>query len=223
MKKTIVTTLAITGLALGAYAQGSLNQVQTVFSSDGITVGGTEAANPGTTLDSEWYTGNIALEVFYASTASVTADQVAAINALDGVSGAAALALMQADGFSLVSATALTGSTPGSLNYSVSFGGLNPASNPNSIGLLAPTVTGTTAWLAFYAVATGGTYNGYSGALVWSQNTGGNPNTTPAGTPAIITTDPAGLNVVLTTVPEPCTMALLGLGGLSLLMIRRRK
>jgi hypothetical protein len=30
-----------------------------------------------------------------------------------------------------------------------------------------------------------------------------------------------GVNVV--TVPEPCTMALLGLGGLSLLMIRRRK
>jgi hypothetical protein len=222
MKKIIVTTLAITGLALGAYAQGSLNQVQTLFSSDGITVGGTGAANPGTTLDSEWYTGNIALEVFYASTASVTANQVTAINALDGVSGAAALALMQTDGFSLVSATSTTGSTAGSLSYAVNFGGFTTA-DPNTIGLLAPTATGTTAWIAIYAVAVGGTYDGYSGVLAWSQLTGGNLTTTPAGTPAIITTDPAGLNLVLTTVPEPCTMALLGLGGLSLLVIRRRK
>jgi hypothetical protein len=220
MKKLIITTLVTTSLALGAFAQGSLTQVQGMFSTDGITTAGALASDPANA--STWYTGNIALEVFYASTASVTASQITAINALDGVSGVAALALLQTDGFSLVSATTTTGSTAGSLSYAVNFGGFT-AADANTIGLLAPTVTGTTAWIAIYAVAVGGTYNGYSGVLAWSQLTGGNPTTTPAGVAANMAIDPTGLNLVLTPVPEPCTMALLGLGGLSLLMIRRRK
>jgi hypothetical protein len=222
MKKLIITTLATTALAFGACAQGSLGQVLATFSSDGITTAGANAADPGSA--STWYTGNIALEVFYASTASVTAGQITAINALDGVSGAAALTLLQTDGFSLVSATTPTGSTAGSIAYAVNNGGFT-ATGANTIGLLAPTATGTTAWIAFYAVGVGGIYDGYSGVLAWSQLTGGSPVSAPAGQPAVVTVDPAGLNLVLSpvVVPEPCTMALLGLGGLSLLVIRRRK
>jgi hypothetical protein len=44
----------------------------------------------------------------------------------------------------------------------------------------------------------------------------GQPISNPAGSPMI-------LNLIPTTVPEPTTIALAGLGGLSLMLFRRRK
>jgi PEP-CTERM motif len=222
MKKTIIVTLAASALTYGAYAQGSLTQVQGMFSSDGVTTPGSGASDPNSATT--YYTGNVTLEIFYASTANVTANQIAAINALDGTSGggAAALALLNGDGFSLVSAGA--GGTAGGLNFAVNDGGFT-AADPNTIDLLAPAPTGTAGWIAMYAVGAGGAFDQYSGVLAFAQNTGGNPTTTPAGTASVIATDPAGLNLVLTTtaVPEPGTMALAGLGGLSLFLFRRKK
>jgi hypothetical protein len=223
MKKFIVTTVATTALALGACAQGSIGQIQGMFSTDGITTSGLNASNPALADGGLYYSGNITLALFYASTASVTADQIAAINALDGVSGVSQYALMIADGFSLVSATPnVNSTTAGSLNFVVNSGGFT-AADPNTIGLVAPAPTGVDAWIAMYAVATGGAFDGYSGILAFAQNTGGNPTTTPAGTASVMATDPQNLNLVLTTaVPEPGTMALAALGGASLLFLRRR-
>ena len=224
MKKLIVTTLATTAMALGVFAQGSIGGIQTMFNADGITTPGANATDPN--LATTWYTGNITLELLYAASGSVTSGQIAAINALDGTSGggAAAWTLAMSDGFSLVSATSLTGSTAGSLAYVVSDGGLQTASNPNTIGLLAPAATSANAWIAMYATGSGGAFNGYSGMLAFTQNTGGNPTTIPPGTQAVMTKDPTGQNLVLTTVvPEPTTLALAALGGVSMLLIRRKK
>jgi hypothetical protein len=219
MKKTLITTLAASALTYGAYAQGSITQVQGTFSVDGVTTPGAGAADPNTATT--FYTGNVSLEIFYASTASVTQTQINAINALDGVNGAGQLGLLQSDGFSLVSEG--TGGTASGITFAVNDGGFT-AADPNTIDLLAPAPTGTTGWIAIYAVGAGGAFDSYSGALAFSQNTGGNPTTTPAGTPSTMTVDPAGLNLVLTTaVPEPGTMALSALGGLSLFFFRRKK
>ena len=225
MKKIIVTTLATSCVALGVFAQGSVTQVQNMFQTDGITTPGANASNPALADGSLYYSGGVNVELFYAASGSLTQTQINAINALDGTAGggAAALALLMSDNFTLVSATTTAGSTAGSLAYTASGGALS--TGPNTIGLLSPVPTGGSGWLAMYAVGSGGTYNGYSGVIAWSQSSlGGNPTTTPTpGIPSNIHQDPAGLNLVLTTVPEPGTMALAGLGGLSLLLFRRKK
>jgi hypothetical protein len=224
MKKIILTTFAVGGLACGAFAQGSVLAVQTMFSTDGITTSGANATSP--TLASTYYTGNIMLEVFVATTASVTANQIAAINALDGVSGNAALALLGTDGFALVSdinPASDSTQTAGGIAFTVSDGGLDPTTNPNQINLMAPTVTSSTEWMAIYAVGVGGAFNNDSGVLAYSQLTGANPFVSPSLPAANMTTDPTGQNLVLSPVPEPGTMALAGLGSLSLFLLRRKK
>jgi hypothetical protein len=229
MKKLILTTLT-TAIAFGVFAQGSITGVQGMFSNDGITTPGANSGNPSLAAGGLYYTGNINLQLWYASTASVNAGQIATLNAFNNSngsagSGASAFALMQADGFTLASTTTLGGSTAGSLAYAVSSGGFTVA-DPNTIGLTG-VPTSTVAWIAMYAVGSGGAFNNYSGVLAFSQNTGGNPTTTPAGIAAPMASDPAGLNLVLAApaaVPEPATLTLAGLGGLaSLVMLRRKK
>jgi len=226
MKKIILTTFAVGGLACGAFAQGSVTAVQTMFNQDGVTTG-IGQQNPASAT--AYYTGSISLEVFIASTASVTANQIAAINALDGTAGggAAALALLNTDDFSLVSDVNPVGGTPtaGGIAFTVSDGGFNPSTNPNNINLTGPTATGTTEWMAIYAVGVGGADAGWSAVLAYSQLTGGNPFVSPPGVASNMATDPTGQNLDLTAnaVPEPGTMALAGLGSLSLFLLRRKK
>ena len=226
MKKIILTTFAVGGLACGAFAQGSVGAVQTMFNQDGVTFGLGQADPASATA---YYTGNITLEVFIASTASVTANQISAINALDGISGggSAAFALLGTDGFSLVSdINPVSGTaTSGAIPFTVNDGGFNPSTNPNQINLTSPAATSATEWMAIYAVGVGGADAGWSAVLAYSQLTGGNPFVSPPGTAANMATDPTGQNLDLTAnaVPEPGTMALAGLGSLSLFLLRRKK
>jgi hypothetical protein len=226
MKKIILTTFAVAGLGYGAFAQGSIGDIQVTFQNDGITTGVGES-NPANATT--YYSGNISLEVFVASTANVTANQVAAINALDGTAsgGALALSALTTDGFALESDTGAASApgAAGAIPFSAFEGFLSPTTNPNQINLLQA-ATGTIEYIALYAVAVGGVDNGDSGVLAFSQNVGGNPYSTPAGLASNITKDPAGQNLDLTApsaVPEPGTMALAGLGSLSLFLLRRKK
>jgi hypothetical protein len=210
MKKAITIALATAGLASGAFAQGSVTQVGNL----GFYTLGPVDANP------EPLTGDVSLELYFAASGSVSTSQ---INDLNGVASTPydgafqALAGALADGFTLVSATTLTGSTAGSLNYTVTDGTV--ASGPNTIGLLAPVPTDGSGWLALYAVTD---FGGLDSAcfLAWSQaNLGGNPTTSPPGVPAVLTV-PGG--DVIFYVPEPGTLTLAALGGASLFLLRRR-
>jgi hypothetical protein len=223
MKKLIVTTLATAVVALGALAQGSLTGINNVGMQ--ITTQGLNAINPVTATT--WYTGNLTLEVFFAATASDTQTQINAINALDGLpgGGAAALALMTspADGFTEVSSSTLTGLTIGSVSGTVNSGQLGGFS---SVGLPgAP--TSASGWLAFYVIGSGA-FSGYSGVAAFAGQAGGNPIASPPGAQYNVGTDVAlqnlgnAQNLVLTQVPEPATLALVGLGSLSLMLFRRK-
>jgi hypothetical protein len=172
---------------------------------DGITTPGLNATNPASATTR--FTGNATIALYVPGLEAVT--QINAINALDGTGdgGAAAVALLGADGFVEVSATSLTGSTAGAVSgYVVDNGAFSEG--PDTIGLLYPVPTGGSGWLAMVVTAVGGQYNGYEGVLAWWQpNLGGNPWT---GSPAGIVADPAGLNLVLTPVtpiPAPGTLA----------------
>jgi hypothetical protein len=196
MKKQIALAVLATGVSLGAVAQGSLTHLQDTFNVDGITTPGLEATNPASATT--WFFGNATIALYYAPAGAVDQSQINAINALDGTGdgGAAAVALLGADDFVLVSAIPLTGSTAGAVSgYTVDNGAFN--GGPDTIGLLSPVPTDGSGWLAMVVTGVGGQYNGYEGVLAWWQSDlGGNPTT--SGAPANIVTDPEGINLVLT-------------------------
>jgi len=217
MKKSLLISLATTGIAAGAMAQGSLGGFTGVFDSYGFTVG------PGQTTSSAtaYFTGNVDIELLYST--SATSGTVAALNALDGTSSG--LATAEGDGFVVVSTTSVTGATTGDADgqtFAVSGGELTSA-DPSEVGLAAPVPTSGTGIIAMFASVVGGADNGYSGLVAWSnQAFGGNPTTHPAGQDAATDTDAPGVNLDMVTTPEPTTLAFAGLGGLSLLLFRRR-
>jgi len=220
MKKTIITTLAAGAVSLSSFGQGSLAVNAPVSNDPGVTIQGANAAS--TANATTYFTGTISLEVF--ALASATQAQLNAINAFINTSsgGASALALAQSDGFVEVSTTTAGGSTVGAVSGSIVGGSL--AFNPSTIGLSSAVTTSSTEALLLYAVAVGGQYAGDSGAVAFNNNTGGSLLAVPAGTPASLTGWGAlNENLVLSPVPEPTTMALAGLGSLSLFLFRRKK
>jgi len=226
MKKIVLTAMALAAVSYGAYAQGSLKGVQAMFSSDGITVGFNQETSSTPGFTSAYYTGNVDLEILYSATA--TAGTATALNALDGTAaGSTALSVAEnSDGFSVVSTEpSVTSVTPGFIGGgpSVVSGGDLTGADQNIVGLNS-VPTGGSGILALYGVVVGGADAGWSGLIAWTQsNMGGNPNGSPPGQPFQIVTDPSGDNLdLVTTTPEPATLAFAGLGGLSMLLLRRR-
>jgi hypothetical protein len=216
--KKLVSTLAISAVAVSAFAQGTIN-----------------VANNGTTLVSQW-----------ASAADHTLSSVAAnggkvqfFAAPDGTAFSALGALVttgNAQGFALAYASQ-------SLWMAA-----NPSWNAYQIGSVAPIAgrfvagtatvsplaaggkieyvlagwTGTSATLD--AAITAGASIGQS-ALYTGVATG-NPTTTPIpGTPTALTDTFTGMTLApqATITPEPSTFALAGLGAAAMLILRRRK
>jgi len=218
MKKSILTAIATTCVATGAMAQGGLGAFTSVFDSYGFTVG----AGQTTSAATAYFTGSIDIELLYSSTA--TAGTVTALNALDGTAGVEAAAT--ADGFTVVSATSATGATAGIADgqaWTVSGGELT-STDPGVVGLTSPVPTGTTGIIAMEATVVGGADNGFTGLVAWgNQAFGLSQQTHPPGQTATTDTDAPGVNLdMVGATPEPTTLAFAGLGGLSLLLFRRR-
>jgi len=225
MKKLIVTSLASIA-AVAAFAQGSINIDS---ANTQITTPGAAATDPNNATT--WYSPSDNLTInasfYYLATSSASAGQINAINALDGTASGSTTAFndMVALGFTEVSDTTQNGLTIGSENGAVDDGAISFA---NGTMGLSGAPTSATGWLAFVAVGGAGAFSGFEGLLIGSNSTGGNPNATPiAGQAANMSgIDAIGQNLVLeptSVVPEPATLAFAGLGGLSMLLIRRRK
>jgi hypothetical protein len=226
MKKILLTGVVGALGVTGAFAQGSIDALTSIFSADQIVLPGADATNPNN-FNQTYFSGNVTIALYYAASSSATAAQVSSINAFDGLAGGgtSALAALTADGFSEVSVPGNNGAgtTVGAGSYTVTSGTIT--SGPDTVGIYGSGVTANgSGWLALVVTGTGA-YSAYSGVLVWDQpNLGGDPNAPTPGTPADVVQDPAGVNLVLTTsVPEPGTIALACLGGASLLMFRRKK
>jgi hypothetical protein len=210
MKKIIVLTLATTAIAFGAMGQGALGSINNtgIFFGDGV--------GSQNTSSSSVYVGALTLEVFFSTTASGA--DLTAINNLNGTAGggAAALAAINTDGFTEVDEGGVTGAANSNSQISGFTGtiDLSSAFGPNTAGDIVLYFEGT---------------GGIAGAFAFTGSYGGEQVTNPIGTPYTLSTDSAletlanGSNLALTAVPEPGTMALAGLGGLSLFFFRRKK
>jgi len=219
-KQILLTTLAVGALSTGAYAQGLINVNNSVANSPGITTQGLNATS--TSSATTYFSGTVSLEVF--ALASATQAELNAINAYANTSngGNAALAAAIGDGFAEVSTVSVGSSTIGAVSGAISSGSFDFTVNAN-VGL-ANVATSSVESLLLYAVVTGGSFNGYSGAVAFNNNVGGSPFASPPGTAASLTGWGAlNQNLVLSPVPEPTTMALAGLGSLSLFLFRRKK
>ncbi len=207
MKKIILTVAAATGLSAGAFAQGSLLMDDSVLN-PGVSIG-VGQTSPSTTA---WYTGSVTLQVWYLAGSS-SAD-VTSLNAANGLS--------TGQGAAYTSLSTLGFTDEATVSETVS-GGVFKGGNlalPN----IPTSATGTFAIVAFTGSAFANSLD--SGLIAFINSTGGNLSATPIpGTPAELTgwnTVNQNLNLV-SAVPEPTTMALAGLGGLSLFLLRRKK
>ena len=195
MKKTILTALAVTGIATGAFAQGSINLSDAPI-------------NPGVATDNAtaWVTGSVTFQIWWLAGVG-NQSAINAINAADlAGNGAQAISLLTTDGFTQEASGLTATVSGGTFTYN-----LNGVALPN-----IPTATQNT-----FAIV--GIFGALQGAIAFANGDGGNLAAVPAGTPANLDGwNTLGQNLILSPVPEPTTMALAGLGSLSLFLFRRR-
>jgi hypothetical protein len=218
MKKLLLTLSAVIGVSAAAFGQGSvLLQDGATPDFGGVSTAGTNS-NDGTV--SHYYTGSLTLEIFAiqnASLATLQADQSGLL--ADAGNNVAAMALLTADGFGLQTIN-------GGSNIVVAASGgtfqVGSAATIGNSGTITPSGTTVNTEYVLYGSINGGASFGIL-AL--------NPSVTGAaapGTPANMNSIWPGsssqaFNLYLQPVPEPTTLALAGLGGLSMLFLRRRK
>jgi PEP-CTERM motif len=228
MKKIIATTCLSTLVALGAFAQGSVNGINNLGFY--VTTQGANATDPNNATT--WYVGSLTMEVLFSTTASTA--NINALNAFNGTAGGGAAALSAATGsygFSVVSLTGSATSSVGSVSGSADVNS-NLKTFPNTVYLSTAFGPNTSGQMALYLVGSGA-YSTYSGLFAFGgASYGGQFINNPYGTQYTLTANSAlatlggNQNLVLTapvSAPEPSTMALAGLGGAALLMFRRRK
>jgi hypothetical protein len=225
MKKSLLT-LSIIGAAVAAFGQGS------IFLETGTTVGvqgfnsvSSDVNDSGAAGSySDYVSGTVTLELFFATGAgdASLANQATSINALDAAGSGGAAATLLASDFTQVAFGLNAGSEAMQQAFAVSFGGIN-VPNTYAVGNSAALTSGSVGLYGLIGSWVSGGQT-YTGALVLNgkgaQEMGGGafPDFNAGGTWPV-------QNMLLTTgtTPEPATLALAGLGGLSMLFLRRRK
>ena len=214
MNKTLLTTIAASAVAMGAFAQGqftlSASSGLVKFSTDsGATTANISPVNGQATIAGQ---GSVTIQVWSATAGTAVAGTASVAPTL---SGGWAL-----DTFNLIKIFPQAGAI--SPTTIVTPAGSGAVSGGNvEVEIVGWAGTATT----FAQAVADNDLVGWSGAkglgpLGWLQATAVAPN----GTPPTTTAANGGFSgLVLQQVPEPTTLALGGLGAAALLMFRRRK
>jgi len=206
MKKSLLTTIAVAGFALGAIAQGSVNVSDSTI-------------NPGVTINnsSSFYSGAMTLQVWYMNGSSIPTG----IN--NASSAQAAYSAMTGDGFTLAQTFTSASVSSGTFSFGeLDIAGVTPAAANAEFALVAWNNNTSANW--------GAAVNGSAhGGVVAFENPTANYQTPPPNTPTppnFSGWNTLGQNLIMTQLtpsPEPTTIAFAALGLGSFLVARRRK
>jgi hypothetical protein len=218
MKRTLLTTLATMGLALGVFAQGAID-LNNQAANGGIVVQGTSNGSSLSGLD--WLTGTAGLEVWFLNSSSFNNSLINSFNTSGG-NPQSAYAALTANGFT--KATTITGASLTSGGFAL-----------GQINMTGCAVGTETIAIAAWQGSGASFGSGKSGVLSFYMNTVDSTAQPPPtalklneGAPASPSAN-GGFNsfdLILNTAaatPEPSTFALAGLGAAALLIFRRRK
>lgn len=202
MKKVVLTSLAVLGLAVGAFGQGA------------VQIDNNQAAGY-LNLGAAHYDGVFGVELWYKNSSAATDT---AINSLNGQNASSAYALLSANGFTL--ATHINPGAPGTTAVGGVVSGLGQVNIPG----INRAANGGSALLAI-AFWTGPGANSFLGGVNGGVLSFNNPTAdyTAVPPPAAPGLDSWPVDLIMTPVPEPGTFALAGLGAAALLIFRRRK
>lgn len=225
MKKTLLTLGSILGVSASAFAQGSVT-IETQSTSPGVAVG---QWNPNLTSGTgtavgNWYTGSLALQIYYApGSDSNAASEIAAINSPEAINAGLNFGYFYADtDFTLETISSASSGTLSPSGTTVTVN-CNSGSFDTTVDLPNVPSDSNAYWVVFGTATIGGkTLPGLVGLANMSTGAAGSPEDDASAWNA------AGINLDLTyldvaPIPEPTTFALAGLGGLSMLTLRRRK
>jgi len=209
MKKLTLTIAAVIGLSLGAYAQGYLYLTDANINQN-LSTNGTS------TTTANLFYGNLTFYLWAAPSNSTYTADASAINTLNqSGNSSGAVAALTTDGFTpelLPNNSFSTNQTVTANNNGLfNFGSIQIAGITTGNGLI---VNGDTILALEFTTA-----NGLAGVIAfpnWAGN--GTTSATLAGWGNFI-----NQAELLSPVPEPASLALAGLGGLSMLLFRRRK
>ena len=202
MRKTIVTIIAASGLALGTFAQGTIDLSNQASGGFVLQTGGVNYGGPLTI--EVWVLPNGSMD------GTISGDLASANTMHSAVLGASTFGAPDAT----VSGSTLSGGD-GIFN-------LGPVALPH----VALGANASMAWVMFSG-SQWGQAGGLEGVVIFNNPTGGNGS--PAALPAEPTgwdaapLNDANLQLSVVPVPEPATFALAGLGAAAMLIFRRRK
>jgi hypothetical protein len=226
MKKLIITAIATMALTAASFGQGYA-YVQNLANTGTYNGFGGTAFNPNTESGNPVYSANVTSNGLFFTTDTANtwgANGGPTGNQLLGTDISFAIYGSATQGGTFTFVTSFTGNqinTPsddnanwGQLQGPGAAQGFGNASSPTSVWIELYAWEGS-AFSTYASAVSGGDYTAFSGAFL-------NPSATSSGAPIIpsLTGMP---DMLLSPVPEPCTLALVGLGGAGLLAIRRRK
>ena len=219
--KKIVITMALTALVGTSYGQGF------------VTVAGTmQSSTNNTSITSAWTGGTLAGGGALGNVASGQSYRMALLSSTAGspVLNLYGDATLGTDWLY----TGLLGANNTFAGRMTIGSGLATAAGTGTIGvsqnwlLVAWSTSLGTTWAGVASQLAAGDFNNVAGFIGWSAvGVGAASAAAPAPALSVQFTSgsiiPAGFSLLATPVPEPSTMALAGLAGLSLLLFRRRK